>query len=315
MRDINLRYCEETYDEQGVLTDFKVKCPDTFNFGYDVVDDIAQNDPDRRAMMWCNPEGEEHLFTFADMKRWSDKTANYLAAHGVGKGDMVMVILRRHYQFWFVATALAKLGAVMVPATFMLKEHDLEYRLNGAVHQGRHLHLRRHHRAGGGQRDRSVPLGRAPVPGQRRGRRLDRAGREWQLAWPSTARWARCFPAPRACAPCPGSARVGTTSTPACATPMQGFSRVETHVGDPMLMYFSSGTSGNPKMVLHDSDYALAHLVTAKHWHNVQARWAASDHCRHRTGARRFGASITASGLWRPACSRTISIASTATRF
>ena len=132
MRNINLRYCEETYDEQGVLTDFKVKCPDTFNFGYDVVDDIAQNDPDRRAMMWCNPEGEEHLFTFADMKRWSDKTASYLAAHGVGKGDMVMVILRRHYQFWFVATALAKLGAVMVPATFMLKEHDLEYRLNGA---------------------------------------------------------------------------------------------------------------------------------------------------------------------------------------
>ena len=132
MRNINLRYCEETYDEQGVLTDFKVKCPDTFNFGYDVVDDIAENDPDRRAMMWCNPEGEEHLFTFADMKRWSDKTANYLAAHGVGKGDMVMVILRRHYQFWFVATALAKLGAVMVPATFMLKEHDLEYRLNGA---------------------------------------------------------------------------------------------------------------------------------------------------------------------------------------
>ena len=132
MRNINLRYCEETYDEQGVLTDFKVKCPDTFNFGYDVVDDIAENDPDRRAMMWCNPEGEEHLFTFADMKSWSDKTANYLAAHGVGKGDMVMVILRRHYQFWFVATALAKLGAVMVPATFMLKEHDLEYRLNGA---------------------------------------------------------------------------------------------------------------------------------------------------------------------------------------
>ena len=86
MRNINLRYCEETYDEQGVLTDFKVKCPDTFNFGYDVVDDIAENDPDRRAMMWCNPEGEEHLFTFADMKRWSDKTANYLAAHGVGKG-------------------------------------------------------------------------------------------------------------------------------------------------------------------------------------------------------------------------------------
>ena len=187
-----------------MLTDFKVKCPDTFNFGYDVVDDIAENDPDRRAMMWCNPEGEEHLFTFADMKRWSDKTANYLAAHGVGKGDMVMVILRRHYQFWFVATALAKLGAVMVPATFMLKEHDLEYRLNGAVHQGRHLHLRR----------RPSPqvvdnvIDQCPsvehlflVNGAGGG--LDRAGRGWQLAVPPTARSARRSPAPRACAPFP----------------------------------------------------------------------------------------------------------------
>ena len=132
MRNINLRYVNEAYDEDGVLSSFEVSCPASFNFGYDVVDDIAENDPDRRAMVWCNPEGEEHVFTFADMKRWSDKTANYLAAHGVGRGDYVMVILRRHYQFWFVATALAKLGAVMVPATFMLKEHDLEYRLNGA---------------------------------------------------------------------------------------------------------------------------------------------------------------------------------------
>ena len=132
MRNINLRYVNEAYDEDGVLSSFEVSCPASFNFGYDVVDDIAVNDPDRRAMVWCNPEGENHVFTFADMKRWSDKTANFLAEQGIGRGDMVMVILRRHYQFWFVATALAKLGAVMVPATFMLKEHDLEYRLNGA---------------------------------------------------------------------------------------------------------------------------------------------------------------------------------------
>ena len=127
MRNINLRYVNEAYDEGGVLVSFDVNCPADFNFGYDVVDDIAANDPDRRAMVWCNPEGENHVFTFADMKRWSDKTANFLAEQGIGRGDMVMVILRRHYQFWFVATALAKLGAVMVPATFMLKEHDLEY--------------------------------------------------------------------------------------------------------------------------------------------------------------------------------------------
>ena len=269
MRNINLRYCEETYDEQGVLTDFKVKCPDTFNFGYDVVDDIAENDPDRRAMMWCNPEGEEHLFTFADMKSWSDKTANYLAAHGLGKGDMVMVILRRHYQFWFVATALAKLGAVMVPATFMLKEHDLEYRLNGASIKAvictsigtiaqvvdnvvdrcpsvEHLFLV--NGAGGGLTEKDADGNWLAVDGPV-GAVL--SGPEGVCAVPAKREGWHDF-------------NTGVRSAD------EGFSRVETHVGDPMLMYFSSGTSGNPKMVLHDSYYALAHLVTAKHWHNVK---------------------------------------------
>ena len=87
MRNINLRYVNEAYDEGGVLVSFDVNCPADFNFGYDVVDDIAANDPDRRAMVWCNPEGENHVFTFADMKRWSDKTANFLAEQGIGRGD------------------------------------------------------------------------------------------------------------------------------------------------------------------------------------------------------------------------------------
>ncbi len=132
MRNINERYVTEAYDENGLLTQFDVDVPADFNFAYDVVDDIAEHDPDRTAMVWCNPEGEEHVFTFADMKYWSDKTANFFAECGIGRGDFVMVILRRHYQFWFTMLALAKLGAVAVPATFMLKEHDLTYRLKGA---------------------------------------------------------------------------------------------------------------------------------------------------------------------------------------
>ena len=271
MRNINLRFVEETYDEEGLLTDFAVKCPESFNFGYDVVDDIALADPDRRAMVWCNPEGEEHAFTFADMKEWSDKTANYLADAGIGRGDYVMVILRRHYQFWFVATALAKLGAVMVPATFMLKEHDLEYRLNGASIKAiiatslgdianvvdnvadacPTLQVRMLvNGAGGGLTpedadgnlvfpDDGLPLGPA-------------------LSGPDGVCAA---PAERA-----GWLDFNTGVRAASAD----FARVETKAADPMLMYFSSGTSGNPKMVLHDSEYAIAHLVTAKHWHNVQ---------------------------------------------
>ncbi len=132
MRRINERYAREAYDANGILTKFRLEYPDNFNFGYDVVDDIAINDPDRRAMVWCNPAGDERIFTFADIKKYSDKTALYLRSLGIEKGDMVLVCLKRHYQFWFVITALHKLGAVIVPATFMLTAHDAEYRINSA---------------------------------------------------------------------------------------------------------------------------------------------------------------------------------------
>ena len=269
MRNINLRYVDETYDENGLLKTFKVKYPDDFNFGYDVVDDIAVNDPDRRAMVWCNPEGEEHVFTFADMKRWSDKTANFLAAQGIGKGDFVLVILRRHYQFWFVATALAKLGAVMVPATFMLKEHDLEYRLNGAsiksiictsvgdiadvvdnVYSECPSVTSRIlvNGAGGGTTPRNEDGSLVAVAGTV-GEAL--SGEEGICAAPvSREGWVDFNTGVREAS--------------------DEFERIDTLAADPMLMYFSSGTSGNPKMVLHNSGYAVAHLITAKHWHNVQ---------------------------------------------
>ena len=269
MRNINLRYVDETYDENGLLKTFKVKYPDNFNFGYDVVDDIAVADPDRRAMVWCNPEGEEHVFTFADMKRWSDKTANFLAAQGIGKGDFVLVVLRRHYQFWFVATALAKLGAVMVPATFMLKEHDLEYRLNGAsiksiictsvgdiadvvdnVYDECPSVTSRIlvNGAGGGTTPRDENGSLVAVAGTV-GEAL--SGEEGICAAPASRE---------------GWVDFNTGVREASDV----FERVDTLAADPMLMYFSSGTSGNPKMVLHDSGYAVAHLITAKHWHNVQ---------------------------------------------
>lgn len=269
MRNINLRYVDESYDENGLLKTFKVKYPDNFNFGYDVVDDIAVNDPDRRAMVWCNPEGEEHVFTFADMKRWSDKTANFLAAQGIGKGDFVLVILRRHYQFWFVATALAKLGAVMVPATFMLKEHDLEYRLNGASIKsiictsvgdiadvvdnvyGECPSVASRilvNGAGGGTTPRNEDGSLVAVAGTV-GEAL--SGEEGICAAPvSREGWV--------------DFNTGVRDA------SDEFERIDTLAADPMLMYFSSGTSGNPKMVLHNSGYAVAHLITAKHWHNVQ---------------------------------------------
>ena len=269
MRNINERYVVETYDDNGVLVDFDVRYPDTFNFGYDIVDDIATADPDRRAMVWCNPEGEEHTFTFADMKTWSDKTANFLAENGIGKGDYVMVILRRHYQFWFVATALAKLGAVMVPATFMLKEHDLEYRLNGAS-------IKAVIATTVGD---IVPIVENVMPACPSVKKLFLVNGAGGGLTPQDDAGTWLIPKGELCGPVL-SGEQGVCAAPAVRegwidfntgvrAASADFAKVETHVSDPMLMYFSSGTSGNPKMVLHDATYALAHIVTAKHWHNV----------------------------------------------
>lgn len=269
MRNINLRYVDETYAPDGQLETFSVHYPDNFNFGYDVVDDIAVNDPDCRAMIWCNPEGEEHIFTFADMKRWSDKTANFLVDQGIKRGDYVLVVLRRHYQFWFVATALAKIGAVMVPATFMLKEHDLEYRLNGAsissiicTSVGEISQI-----ADNVIDECPTVTSRILVNGAGGGTtKYDDEGN--LIAVAGTV----------------GAALSGEEGICAASIERKGwadfnsgvraasevFERRDTAAADPMLMYFSSGTSGNPKMVLHNSGYAVAHLITAKHWHNVQ---------------------------------------------
>lgn len=269
MRNINLRYVDETYASDGQLETFSVHYPDNFNFGYDVVDDIAMNDPDRRAMIWCNPEGEEHIFTFADMKRWSDKTANFLVDQGIKRGDYVLVVLRRHYQFWFVATALAKIGAVMVPATFMLKEHDLEYRLNGASISSIICTS-----VGDISQIADNVIDECPTVTSRilvngAGGGTTKYDDEGNLI---------------AVAGTVGAALSGEEGICAASIERKGwvdfnsgvraasevFERRDTVAADPMLMYFSSGTSGNPKMVLHNSGYAVAHLITAKHWHNVQ---------------------------------------------
>lgn len=269
MRNINLRYVDETYAPDGQLETFSVHYPDNFNFGYDIVDDIAMNDPDRRAMIWCNPEGEEHIFTFADMKRWSDKTANFLVDQGIKRGDYVLVVLRRHYQFWFVATALAKIGAVMVPATFMLKEHDLEYRLNGAsissiicTSVGEISQI-----ADNVIDECSTVTSRILVNGAGGGTtKYDDEGN--LIAVAGTVGEALSGEEGICAVPIEREGWVDFNSGVRAASEV--FERRDTVAAEPMLMYFSSGTSGNPKMVLHNSGYAVAHLITAKHWHNVQ---------------------------------------------
>ncbi len=235
-RDINLRYVDETYDENGLLKTYKVHYPDDFNFGYDIVDDIAINDPQRRALVWCDDRGHEKVFTFADIKRMSDKTANYLTQHGVRKGDMVLVVLKHNYQFWYVSIALHKMGAVLIPATFMLKKHDIEYRINSASIKA------------------AIVTSDAPV------------WQEFDIAENIPSLKFKCMTNSQYNGPCPEGWDDFDAGVEAAS---EEWTRVRTHVRDMMLIYFTSGTSGNPKMAVHDYSYPIGHILTAKHWHCV----------------------------------------------
>ncbi|MDR2108238.1 MAG: AMP-binding protein [Coriobacteriales bacterium] len=269
MRNINLRYTKESYDANGVLSEFSLQWPSDYNFAYDVVDDIAAAEPDRPAMIWCNPEGEEHRFSYYDLKHWSDKTANFLVQQGVEKGDMVLVILRRHYQFWFTALALHKIGAVLVPATFMLKEHDFEYRVNTAG-------VKTVIATDIGEIAQVIDNCAAQVPALKN-RILVAGGGGGLTAGLPDLQEVRRFGLGDALSGPEGlctlsTAREGWTdfnSGVRAASP--SWQRVATRASDPMITYFSSGTSGNPKMALHDYSYSLGHLGTAKHWQNVKS--------------------------------------------
>jgi len=231
MRNIHLRYVNEEYDEKGVLCKFSMNCPEDFNFAYDVVDDIGVNDPDRVALIWCDVRGNEKRMTFGEMKKSSDKTANYFLSLGIKKGDMVMVILKNHWQFWPVMMALHKMGAVAIPATFMLKKHDVEYRVNAA------------------SMNAVVCVSTDGVP-----ETIDSANNVSDLKVKILL----------------GGSREGWEDLEKGVEKASDVhKRIPSKITDPMLIYFSSGTSGYPKMVLHDHTYSIGHITTAKHWHDV----------------------------------------------
>ncbi|MEG2814219.1 MAG: AMP-binding protein, partial [Oscillospiraceae bacterium] len=128
MENLYKEFCTEGFDENGILNKFSVHCDDNFNFAYDVIDKIAQNEPNRRAMVWTNDQGDERIFSFSDMSKASNQVANMLKAKGIKKGDKVILVLKRHYQFWFSILALHKIGAVTIPATNLLTTKDIVYR-------------------------------------------------------------------------------------------------------------------------------------------------------------------------------------------
>lgn len=208
--------------------------PENFNFAYDVMDVWAEEQPDKVALIWTNDEGEEKIFTFADLKRESDQTAAYFASLGIGHGDMVMIILKRRYEWWLTMLALHKLGAIAIPATHMLTKHDIVYRNNRAsvraiVCVGEDYVLTQVSDAMSESPTVQTLISVGPeVPD---------GFHDWHKEW---------------------------QNAPAFVCP----NHVNTN-DDTMLMYFTSGTSGEPKMVAHDFLYALGHLVTGVFWHNL----------------------------------------------
>lgn len=208
--------------------------PEHFNFAYDVMDAWAEEQPDKLALLWTNDKGDCHRFTFKDLKEESDQAAAYLSSLGIGKGDMVMLILKRRYEFWLSMLALHKIGAVAIPATHMLTSHDIVYRNNCAdvkaiICVGEDYVLQQ---VAGSLAESPTLKVLVSV-----GEKVPEGFHDWQAEW---------LKAPK-------------------------FVRPE-HVNDnsdTMLMYFTSGTSGEPKMVAHDFLYAIGHLTTGVFWHNL----------------------------------------------
>lgn len=220
--------------QDDFMTNFSVNVPDSFNFAYDIVDEWASVQPDKKALCWTNDKGDHKDFTFADIKRESDRVASYFQSLGIGKGDMVMLILKRRYEFWFSIIALHKIGAVCIPATHLLTQKDIVYRCNAADIK------------------MIVAVGEDEVLNS-----VDDA----MPHCPSLKTKVSIGPS------IPAGWEDFTTGKDNAA-PFVRPTEVNSNE-DMMLMYFTSGTTGNPKMVSHDFTYPLAHIITASYWHNI----------------------------------------------
>ena len=214
---------------------FQVKIPENFNFAYDIVDEYARAEPEKTALVWVNDEGKHHDFSYRDLKEKSDATASWLLASGIGRGDKVMLILKRRYEFWFATLALHKIGATAIPATHLLTEKDIIYRCNAAE-------IKAIIAVG---EDNVIHHVEKAMPDCPSVKKLVSVGPDYPDGWSHFQK-----------------------ETEAAAP----FKKPETpsENNDLLFLYFTSGTTGNPKMVAHDYTYPLAHIITASFWHNVE---------------------------------------------
>lgn len=229
------RFTPEDYASlDDFYANYTVTVPEHFNFAIDVVDEYARLAPNQRAMIWCDEKGEEHVFSFGDMHTWSIKAANALLQMGVRPGDPVLLMLKRRYEYWFLALGLMRLHCIQIPATHQLQKKDIVYRANAAdiraiICVGEEQVL--HHVSSALPESPSV-VAVAALGGDFEGfLNFDILLRE-------------------------ASETLDTND-------------ISKNSDDIMLMYFTSGTTGMPKMVAHDFNYPLGHLVTGRFWHNL----------------------------------------------
>ena len=223
-------------DYEDLKKNFKIKVPENFNFAYDIVDRYASLAPEKRALVWCDDLGGEKIFNFKEISEKSKQTANYLVKHGIKKGDTVMLILRRRYEFWYFILALHRIGAIAVPATNQLLTKDIEYRTNAAQIK---MIVSYDDEPVQERIEAAMPVS----PSVKELVTVGKAREGWQTFYDELDSLSKEFDRP-----------AGENAT---------------HNEDIMLLYFTSGTSGNPKMVEHNFAYPLGHIVTAKYWQNV----------------------------------------------
>ena len=226
--------------EEDYKRNLHFKIPENFNFAYDVMDAWAEEHPDKLALLWTSERGEEVRATFAELKDQTDRTAAYFQSLGIGHGDKVMLILKRHYQWWLSMLALHKLGAVAIPATHMLTKHDIVYRDQRAsvkaIVCANDEYVTSQILAAMPDSP-TVKVLVAVNSLSQQGKAVPEGFHDWRQEWPKAPRFVR-------------PEHVNTNE-------------------DTMLIYFTSGTSGEPKMVAHDYLYALGHLTTGVFWHNL----------------------------------------------
>jgi acetyl-CoA synthetase len=221
---------------EDFVENLKIIVPENFNFAYDVADEIAIKDPNKTAIVWCNDKGEEATFTFGQVKYYSDKAANFFKSIGIKKGDPVMLILKRRYEFWFCLLALHKIGAVCIPATHLLTSKDIIYRCNAA----------------------DIKMIVAVAEDEVIKHIEDSLENSPTLKYKALVAGSR-----------DGWYNFNAELEKASDNFIKPVGKDATKIDDISLIYFTSGTTGMPKMVKHDFAYPLGHILTAKYWQNV----------------------------------------------